>query len=334
MLKSLQILRFVAATSVVYYHITFSFGSFGVDIFFVLSGFVIALVISKYQSPNLFAISRVSRIIPIYWILTTLLLMVILVAPNLIEETLIPSANFWNYLRSLLFIPFYNGEEVKPLLQLGWTLNYEMFFYLLVWISLILTRYSLIFVSTLLIFLFLIFAFVIQASIASSFLGNDIILEFILGIIAFKIYSSSIMKNMSLFVLSFLIIVCFCLMIYFQINDLVTSRLFFYGLPSFLIVLCSVGLENYLTRVRTNIISFFVSMGDASYSTYLSHWYVVVASRKIFSEKLEIYNFHSPIGIFFTLIISLIVGQIIYKLADNPMNFALKKYLSNKLIKN
>tara|TARA_S200000501_G_scaffold260438_1_gene244427 strand:- start:100 stop:471 length:372 start_codon:yes stop_codon:yes gene_type:complete len=123
-------------------------------------------------------------------------------------------------------------------------------------------------------------------------------------------------------------------MIYFQINDLVTSRLFFYGLPSFLIVLCSVGLENYLTRVRTNIISFFVSMGDASYSTYLSHWYVVVASRKIFSEKLEIYNFHSSIGIFFTLIISLIVGQIIYKLADNPMNFALKKYLSNKLIKN
>ena len=53
-----------------------------------------------------------------------------------------------------------------------------------------------------------------------------------------------------------------------------------------------------------------------------------------FSEKLEIYNFHSPIGIFFTLIISLIVGQIIYKLADNPMNFALKKYLSNKFIKN
>ena len=74
-------------------------------------------------------------------------------------------------------------------------------------------------------------------------------------------------------------------------------------------------------------------MGDASYSTYLSHWYVVVASRKIFSEKLEIYNFYSPIGISFTLIISLIVGQIIYKLADNPMNFALKKYLSNKLIK-
>ena len=49
MLQSLQILRLIAATSVVYYHITFTFGSFGVDIFFVLSGFVIALVVSNKQ---------------------------------------------------------------------------------------------------------------------------------------------------------------------------------------------------------------------------------------------------------------------------------------------
>ena len=332
MLRSLQILRFVAATSVVYYHITFTFGTFGVDIFFVLSGFVIALVVSNNQKPSLFAINRVSRIIPIYWLLTTVLLMIIILAPNLIHETHISNANFWNYLRSLFFIPFYNGIEMKPLLQLGWTLNYEMFFYLLVWIAIFITRHSLIFVSALLIFLFLIFAFLIQDRPSSNFLGNDIILEFVLGIIAYKIYSSSLLKNISLFILSFIVIACFCLMIYFQIKDFDTSRLLYYGLPSFFIVLCSVGLENYLSHYKNYIVSFFVKMGDASYSTYLSHWYVVVFCRKILSERLEIYNFYSHIGVVLTLIISLIVGQIIYKIADKPFNFALKKYLSNKLL--
>ena len=65
-------------------------------------------------------------------------------------------------------------------------------------------------------------------------------------------------------------------------------------------------------------------MGDASYATYLTHWYVLVALRKIASEKLGLFDFYSPIGIFFTISIALIVGQITYKFADKPLNNLIK----------
>lgn len=329
MLQSLQILRFIAATSVVYYHITFSIGSFGVDIFFVLSGFVIALVVFNKQNPILFAISRISRIIPIYWLLTTFLLLIILLAPKLVHESSVNNANLFNYIRSLLFIPFFDGKEMKPILQLGWTLNYEMIFYTLTFISILLTRNSLIFVSSLLIVIFFVFSYIIESQLASSFLGNDIILEFVLGIIAFKIYSTSFLKRFSSFLLILILIFSYCLMIYFQIEDLAKSRLLFYGLPSFIIILCCVTLEDYISNTKTKLTTILVNMGDASYSTYLTHWYVVVACRKILSEKLEIYNFFSPFGVIITLIISLIVGQVVYEFADKPMHLGLKKYLIN-----
>ncbi len=333
MLHSLQILRFIAATSVVYYHITFTYGSFGVDIFFVLSGFVIALVVYDKQDPLFFAISRISRIVPIYWLLTTLLLILIFIAPKLVHESSAANANFFNYLRSLFFIPFFEDKEMKPILQLGWTLNYEMIFYAITWISLLLSRKSLILTSTILVLLFFAFSFLIKNNMASSFFGNDIILEFILGIIAFKIYSTSFLKRISAILLFLILIFSYCLMIYFQIKDLTTSRLLFYGLPSCLIILSCVGLENKILEVKNEIISFLVSMGDASYSTYLTHWYVIVACRKIFSERLKIIDFYSPFGVLLTLIFSLIVGQLIYKYADRPMNYSLKKYLLNNLSK-
>lgn len=74
-LRTLQILRALAAICVIYFHIgaIHRFGSFGVDIFFVVSGFVIALVISHGQSPAVFAINRIIRIFPLYSILTTCL---------------------------------------------------------------------------------------------------------------------------------------------------------------------------------------------------------------------------------------------------------------------
>ena len=333
MLKSLQILRFIAATSVVYYHITFKFGSFGVDIFFVLSGFVIALVISNKQNPISFAISRISRIVPIYWLLTSLLLLIILLAPQLIHQSNVANASALNYLRSLFFIPFHEGVNMMPLLKLGWTLNYEMFFYFLVWISLIITRYSLMLVSILLIILFFTFEFITESRMVSDFFGDDIILEFVLGIIAFKIYTFSILKRLSNLILIFIIVLSYFFMAYIQIEDIGNSRLIFYGLPSFLVVLSCVGLEDLITKAKSNITSFFVSMGDASYATYLTHWYVVVACRKIFSEKFDLYNFYSPIGASLTLVISLIIGQFIYKYLDSPLSLLVKKYLSSRLIR-
>src|SRR5208282_580963 len=73
MIYNLHLLRVAAALAVVYCHIAskagldlpLAFGSFGVDIFFVVSGFIIAYIGTK--SPQSFLLRRLIRIAPFYW---------------------------------------------------------------------------------------------------------------------------------------------------------------------------------------------------------------------------------------------------------------------------
>ena len=108
------------------------------------------------------------------------------------------------------------------------------------------------------------------------------------------------------------------------------NRFIKYGIPSFALVLCSVQLESIFKNSQTYTTRLLVSMGDASYATYLTHWYVLVTLRKIASEKLGLFDFYSPIGVFFTLSTVLLVGHIAYKLADKPLNKLIKDLLNSK----
>lgn len=152
-LNSLQILRAVAAWMVVYHHYMqrlYDFhystevghffsavGPFGVDIFFVISGFIMFYTLrNRDYTPREFVLRRVFRIVPVYWFMT---LARVTVAP--FAASYGPSHFDWDFSSlalSLLFIPHQNpsGIGIFPLLTVGWTLNYEMFFY--VWLSLML----------------------------------------------------------------------------------------------------------------------------------------------------------------------------------------------------
>jgi peptidoglycan/LPS O-acetylase OafA/YrhL len=140
-----QVLRFVAALLVVVCHSTlivsermpylgfpvWQKGGIGVSLFFVISGFVIVLS-SRSLEPRadgwaLFAWRRLVRIVPLYWIATTLKLLTVSLEPAL---TLHSGLNWTHVLCSYLFLPARNPlGEITPLHAVGWTLNYEMFFY-------------------------------------------------------------------------------------------------------------------------------------------------------------------------------------------------------------
>ncbi len=335
-IKSIQILRFIAATSVVYTHINVSpnFGSFGVDIFFVLSGFVIALVVSSKQSATVFAISRLTRIVPLYWLLTTLLLFLIYFKPQYVHETTVASATFINYLKSLFFIPYYSADELKPMLRLGWTLNYEMLFYICVWISIISTKkHVLLFSFGFLAAFYLIFGSLSTNKTANGFFGSELIFEFILGILAFKIFHSGKLKLAPQSIHLPTSILSYGLLAYLEVSGHVGNRFIAFGIPSFILVLSVVGLEKYLIKSKSIITSILTNMGDASYATYLTHWYVVVACRKVLDEKLGLYEFYSAPGVTLTLGASLVIGQITYKYVDKPMNRNMKKLILSKFAK-
>ena len=141
-LLGLQILRFVAAMAVVLFHMgsdyqirfgldanPFAYGAFGVDIFFVLSGFIIAMTTDPSRGAWYFYRKRLIRIVPIYWLLTFGVVAIGIAAPTLLNST---EVSFEAVIKSLLFIAYERPSgELQPLLFLGWTLNYEMFFYLI-----------------------------------------------------------------------------------------------------------------------------------------------------------------------------------------------------------
>src|SRR6187399_3125647 len=143
-LAPIQALRALAAWMVVYHHylqIFYGFrystkighffkgyGGFGVDIFFVISGFVMFVSLDKRaRSAGAFWSERLTRIVPNYWF-HTLVLLVIWPLQNLPHWRSVWSPT--SLLASLCFVPAEDPSgKMFPFLRVGWTLNYEMFFY-------------------------------------------------------------------------------------------------------------------------------------------------------------------------------------------------------------
>jgi exopolysaccharide production protein ExoZ len=132
-LHGIQYLRAAAALGVVAFHAAertgthFAIGAAGVDVFFVISGFIMWVIASERAlSPATFLRDRIERIAPSYWIATGVMVAGALAGlfPNL-------RLTAWSVLSSLAFIPSRSPStgDIWPVLVQGWTLNYEMFFY-------------------------------------------------------------------------------------------------------------------------------------------------------------------------------------------------------------
>lgn len=132
-LYSIQYLRAFAALAVVVFHaahrlgLPFAIGAAGVDVFFVVSGFIMmAISDNRPTTPAEFFRNRLLRIAPVYWIATIVMIAGAIVGlfPNL---KLDPA----HVLGSFFFVPVAspNSGNLWPVLVQGWTLNYEIFFY-------------------------------------------------------------------------------------------------------------------------------------------------------------------------------------------------------------
>lgn len=140
-LHTIQYLRAIAAVLVLVSHAllypmveqTLAYGRIGwlgVILFFVVSGFIMVAVTGAGRfDPLGFLRRRVIRVVPLYWAFTLLAALLALILPGLFKTTIFDGMQL---LLSMAFIPFYNpaSHGLHPLYKLGWTLNYEMFFYL------------------------------------------------------------------------------------------------------------------------------------------------------------------------------------------------------------
>lgn len=145
-IASIQALRAVAAWLVVLHHahqiffdlvatsvvgwIISARGAVGVDLFFVISGFVMMIATgSKLPAAGTFLLRRLARIAPAYWLATTLFACVLIAFPVALKPPFRLDAV--HFLLSASFTSSLVPDHFFPVLSVGWSLNFEMLFYLL-----------------------------------------------------------------------------------------------------------------------------------------------------------------------------------------------------------
>jgi exopolysaccharide production protein ExoZ len=245
----------------------------GVDIFFVISGFVIvhasANLFAQPGGANTFLRRRLARIVPLYWVLTTLFLAIALVQRSAIRGE---TGGAFYLVASYLFFPWPRPDGLmEPALGLGWTLNYEMFFYLTLTPFLLLPRTRAVCGSAASLCLLVAASQIIGFTAPPlRFWSDPIILEFVLGMAI----ALAVARGLTLPVwLRLTITAAAIALLHAQADAALISRPLSFGLPGALLVIAAVSARRPDRMGATKRL--LVRLGDASYAMYLFHPFVM-----------------------------------------------------------
>lgn len=345
-LNLLQVYRGIAAILVVLFHLNemsierlkqvtffnlFQAGWSGVDYFFVLSGFIMVYVhrsaIDKPDQLKSFLVKRTVRIYPIYWIITLIVLAFFLVVPGFANNK---DLSIQHILASLFLLP----QNDKPILDVGWTLIYELFFYLLfsiaIWFK---PKYSVPILSSWLFVTMLHYLKVVdfggEAFLLNLVFGN-MNLEFVLGCLAGYVvikFGTKISKNRwILFGAANLGYVA--LLILTAVNKLEIDRMSTFGVLAALLIVGSASIDLNDSPKVPKILTY---LGDASYSIFLIHSPIVSAITKVL-QKANLGKYYD--GFFAPALVALItvvVGCLFYSLIEKPLTVYLRKNVVEKI---
>ena len=257
----------------------------GVDLFFIISGFIISHVIVS-QQPNIknfkhFILRRLIRIAPIYWFYTLLMIAAIMMFSGIIDKDELNPAHI---AASFLFIPWPNQIDIlRPILAQGWTLNYEMLFYIITAGALFITgTFRKYFISGTILTLFAIGLIFQDTHFIFVFLSDTVILEFLLGIWLYEIYAR--VRDIPLPLAIGLLLAGTALWIlgelYLSDNE---YRVIARGIPALLISAAIIMLKP-LQSDEGRLNKSFGLLGDASYSLYLCHPFVLVPFAYVWNK--------------------------------------------------
>jgi exopolysaccharide production protein ExoZ len=321
MIWSLQILRFVAASMILYLHaaiiatrVTGSNGFIphalaavchsGVDIFFVISGVIIARI-APGSNPSEFIVARIRRIIPMYLICTV---------PTL--ATAISAGFGWrDALATFLLWPA-TDRMTAPILLVGWTLCFEMLFYISVGLVLLQRRWFFVIIGAY-------GAALVLRPIGPvfQFLGNPIILEFFLGVAV--AYMPAWRLGAWAIPCGVVMLACAGLMGITPADGVLDSlhgreafwRVLVYGIPAAMIVYGTMQIE-----ARQSVWTY---LGNASYSLYLTHTLPLTALPALWA----IYPVPTDLRILIGIAAALLLAWRVHERFEKPI-MTLSKRLS------
>ncbi|AWH51209.1 acyltransferase [Stenotrophomonas sp. SAU14A_NAIMI4_5] len=331
----LQALRLVAALLVVITHASFytherlssempvwSPGAIGVDIFFVISGFVMMLTADGFMNRpdgwKVFAARRVLRIVPMYWLATSIKLISLLVVPSVVlHAELEPSKVVLSY----LLLPSTNVDgRFEPLLGVGWTLIFEMFFYAVFTLALVLRTNVIAFVGSVLGVCILISAFREPSWNAATMYFNPIVGFFFVGMV-FALIKDKIDARV-LLAASVVGLAALALgNMFFGVEIAAKARSVGGFLTASLIVLLCIGAEPLL---KGRVPKWILFLGEASYALYLFHPLISPAVP----EVLKRLGVDAPaLSVILSVAAALVGASIIHVAIEKPVTRWLRPFV-------
>jgi exopolysaccharide production protein ExoZ len=327
MIRPIQYLRAIAALSVVWLHgLTMmdgftdkigapQFGSSGVHIFFVISGFIMLMTTAgKPMAAGEFIRHRILRVVPLYWLATLLMVgCALLGAFKKLQFSAVTVA------KSLLFIPY--GHE--PVLVPGWTLNYEMFFYALFALSLTLPKRARVpaLVASM---LGLVVAghMVDPAGPIAAAYTSPMLLEFLAGSVIAYLWLNqkltlSLPASLGAMAIGTAVLFGWGESLLFGYSELIGSALVVAG--------C---LHASIREIKSPLL---LALGDASYSIYLTHPFTLAALRVVWMREVPHVSLASVIAFMaIALIASASAGWLCHWLVERPVTERLRKLSKGK----
>ncbi|MFA9543973.1 acyltransferase family protein [Klebsiella pneumoniae] len=285
-LNQIQWLRAIAAILVVITHFTgkpysvklldheFSSGAIGVDIFFIISGFIMMYVSDlKKQYPIKFILNRFIRILPVHYFFLFILIIIFLIKPDMINSS-VSKTYVWE---SFLLVPALrnDAEYLNPVI---WTLCYEMMFYLIFCVSLNLKNLTTSAIATTLVISAIVFSgfFYKGDNIYISAATDIISLEFCYGMLLYVFYKKGFLT------FHWLLPLMLSIILYFVLKQFDFYRFIKLGIPSALIFISFLNMKN-------SKITFLNFLGKISYEIYICHIMVISASYLILF-RLGVFN--------------------------------------------
>lgn len=298
------------------------FGASGVDFFFPISGFV--MVVTTYANwgkpaqAGPFLAKRLIRIVPLYWAATLFKAVATLAVPGL---TYHPRLDWWHIAASLAFIPAWDSDhKAFPLLPVGWTLNFEMLFYVLFAIALALRVRPIIWVGVAMLALSFLPRFPALGAVGS--LANPIVLEFVGGMaIGLATVKGKRIPTTLAWLGLALSLSCVLFSQFAQEFIVVSNRVLFWGVPGCVALASVIALEVPFERWFDGIPR---QIGDASYAIYLVHGFVLPAVGLALSKTGFTGYLVPSFGILSGCFVSTIAGILVHRGFEQPVT----KYLS------
>jgi exopolysaccharide production protein ExoZ len=333
---TIQALRAVAALLVVLLHafetwgervdpaapgVNWENGAAGVDIFFIVSGFVMVIssrrLVDRAGAWLIFLQHRVVRIVPLYWLLTTVKILAVVLLGDVVLRTTL-DINF--VAGSYLFLPVTDSAgHFRPVLPVGWTLTYEFLFYLLFAAALAI-RVDVLRIVVPGLGLCAVLALVRTGTWpAWTILFDTIVVEFVFGVMLAKWTLRGFRLPPA--IAGGLVLAGFALILILPMVA-ENARVLTWGIPAFAIVAGAVSLE---PLVAPSLPRWLLTLGDVSYSIYLSHGFVLPAFGLLFGMVVAPGLWTEVLTIILCLLVSSLVGWGVFALIESPMLRALRR---------